>query len=49
MNVILVCPTCASAVDAQAGEHEQTLECVACGQTWVMVVDATRVAAHALT
>ncbi len=46
---ILVCPCCASAVDADAREDPQTFECVSCGQTWVMVVDADRQAQHSLT
>lgn len=49
MNVILVCPVCASPVDAQAGDRPQELECGSCGQQWTMVVDAARHAEHALT
>jgi hypothetical protein len=48
-NVILVCPCCASPVDAQAGPAIQELDCAACGQTWQMVIDAERVAEYALT
>lgn len=48
-EVILVCPCCASAVDAQAGETPQTFECVSCGQVWTMVVDADRQFTHSLT
>jgi uncharacterized protein YbaR (Trm112 family) len=47
-HVILVCPCCASPVDAQPGETEQHLECTACHQTWRMVVDAERHAEYAL-
>lgn len=48
-TVILVCPCCASPVDAVTAGHEQDMECVACGQQWHMIVDADRVAEHALT
>lgn len=48
-TVILVCPCCASTVDARTGVHEQTLQCVTCHQQWQMVVDADRVAEYALT
>lgn len=48
-QVILVCPVCASTLDAQAEETRQEFECVSCGQTWSMVVDATRHAIHSLT
>lgn len=47
--VILVCPCCASTVDAQAGEDLQHFTCIYCGQPWSMVVDADRQAAHSLT
>lgn len=46
--VILICPCCASAVDAHADPQPQTFTCVSCGQTWSMVVDADRLAAHSL-
>lgn len=49
MSVILVCPCCASPVDAEAGPDPQALECVFCDQVWEMVVDSSRVARHALT
>jgi hypothetical protein len=49
VNVILVCPCCASPVDAQPGEAEQQFECSACQQVWRMVVDADRHAEYALT
>lgn len=49
VTVILVCPCCASPVDAVAGPTEQELDCVPCGQQWHMIVDADRVAEHALT
>lgn len=48
-SVIIVCPCCASAVDAEADEKVQHFECVSCGQTWSMVVDAQRQATHSLT
>lgn len=48
-NVILVCPCCASPVDAQAGDEPQQLDCESCGQHWEMVVNAQRQAEHALT
>ncbi len=47
--VILVCPVCASTLDAEADEGSQDFECVSCGQTWSMVVDAARHAIHSLT
>lgn len=47
--VILMCPCCASAVDAEDGPDPQEFECVSCGQTWTMVVDADRLAAHSLS
>lgn len=47
--VILVCPCCASAVDATTADTAQELECLSCEQQWLMVVDAHRQAAHALT
>ncbi len=49
MFVILICPCCASTVDAEARPEEQSFECAACGQTWRMVVDADRHATHSLT
>lgn len=49
MTVILLCPCCASTIDAEASPEPQTFECVSCGQNWVMVVDYDRHTAHALT
>lgn len=46
--VILVCPCCASPVDATAAEEPQDFTCVCCGQTWSMHVDASRFTDHAL-
>lgn len=46
--VILLCPCCASTIDAQPAEDPQNFECVSCGQQWSMVVDQDRQAAHAL-
>ncbi len=48
-TAILVCPCCASTVDAEAGPDPQDFECVSCGQTWRMVVDAGRQALYSLT
>lgn len=48
-NVILVCPCCASPVDAEARREQQDLTCNACGQTWSMVVDLDRQREYALT
>lgn len=47
-QVILLCPCCASPLDAHAGPGEQRFTCDVCGQVWSMVVDADRHAAHAL-
>ncbi len=46
--VILICPCCASTVDAEPGPDPQTFTCICCGQTWTMTVDADRQAAHSL-
>lgn len=48
MHVILVCPCCASPVDAQVAEQPQHLECEVCGQQWTMIVDHARHAEYAL-
>lgn len=47
--VILVCPCCASTVEAHARDELQEFDCTGCGQQWLMVVDADRQAEHALT
>lgn len=47
--VIVLCPCCASAQDAEAAEQTQTFECISCGQTWSMQVDAERQAEHSLS
>jgi hypothetical protein len=47
--VILLCPCCASTVDAHTDPEPQQLECATCGQTWTMIVDRERQAAHSLT
>lgn len=47
--VVLVCPCCASPVDAATAAAEQNLQCLACQQSWRMVVDGDRMAEHALT
>lgn len=49
MNVIVICPCCASPVDAQSHDDEQDLHCTACGQLWSMVVNAARQREYALT
>lgn len=50
MNVILLCPCCASPVDAEDSEGVvAVLECGSCEQRWSMVVDSARVAQYALT
>lgn len=48
-QVILLCPCCASVLDAEAAPTAQEFMCLSCGQTWVMVVDHDRQAAHSLT
>lgn len=48
--VILVCPCCASPVDAVAEPDQvQQFTCLACGQSWHMVVDPQRFVQHSLT
>lgn len=47
--VVLLCPCCASPVDAVAGAQQQTLNCEVCDQSWQMIVDAARIAEYALT
>lgn len=49
MTAILICPCCASTVDAEAKPEPQTFQCVTCGQMWTMVVDADRQATHSLS
>lgn len=49
VTVILICPCCASTVDAEVAPHHQSFECVTCGQQWQMVVDEQRHAEYALT
>ena len=49
-TVILVCPCCASPLDAAGDpDTEQHFTCLGCGQTWRMVVDPRRFAQHSLT
>ena len=48
-HVIVLCPCCASTLDAKTITEPQTFTCVCCGQTWTMTVDADRHAEHALT
>ncbi len=47
-KVILVCPVCASPVDAEAKQEQQTHECISCGQSWIMTINLDRHAEHAL-
>ena len=47
--VILVCPCCASTVDAWAQSEPQEFTCLHCGQKWLMVVDTERQARFALS
>lgn len=49
VNVILVCPCCASPVDARSGDEVQDFLCLVCDQSWQMVVDQVRQAVHSLT
>lgn len=48
-QVIVLCPCCASAVDAEAQPGLQEFTCVSCGQAWSMVVEADRLAVHSLS
>lgn len=48
-KVVLLCPCCASPVDAEASSTVQDFICEVCGQRWAMAVDAARVAEYALT
>jgi hypothetical protein len=48
-KVVLLCPCCASPIDAVAGRARQDFTCGVCDQRWEMVVDAARVAEYALT
>jgi hypothetical protein len=49
VNVIIICPCCASPKDVKVSDDEQFFGCTACNQKWSMVVDADRVARNALT
>jgi transposase-like protein len=53
MNVIVICPCCATPKDVTASDpvygDEQHFVCVACDQKWSMVVDAERFKENALT
>lgn len=48
-KVVLICPCCASPVDAEAGQGRQDFTCEVCDQQFSMVVDAARIAEYALT
>jgi hypothetical protein len=48
-STVLVCPCCASPVDAVADPDIQDLTCGVCDQVWQMVVDPLRIAQYALT
>lgn len=56
-NYILMCPVCASTVDAEqkllsedrgGGPAIQVFECLPCGQEWEMCIDPARMARHSL-
>lgn len=47
--VIVVCPCCASPVDAEVLVEIQHLTCGVCGQQWGMQVDVDRISEYALT
>lgn len=49
VNVIIICPCCATPKDVKASDDEQHFTCGACYQKWAMCVDADRVDRHALT
>lgn len=49
MNVIVICPCCASPKDVTSGTDEQFFTCTSCNQKWSMVVDAARQKEYALT
>lgn len=46
--VIVVCPCCASPVDAPVSDEPEKLDCEVCGQKWTMTVDRDRHAEYAL-
>ncbi len=48
-HMIIFCPCCSSPIDAGASDDEQHFTCLACNQKWAMVVDAERLARHALS
>ncbi len=47
--VIILCPCCASTVDAYAGDDPQDFDCVQCGQEWSMLVDSDRFSIYSLS
>ncbi len=47
-SVIIVCPCCASSIDAYPTDDLQEFECVSCGQTWTMLVDYDRISTFSL-
>lgn len=49
VHVILVCPCCASTVDAEPEpDQAQRFECLQCGQVWIMTVNINRFTKHSL-
>lgn len=47
-NVILVCPCCASPLEATPDPCPQAFACENCEQQWTMTVDRNRVLFHSL-
>ncbi len=47
VTVILVCPCCASTVDA-ADDGTEAFRCDACGQQWAMRLDVDRLRQYSL-
>jgi hypothetical protein len=48
-KVVLLCPCCASPIDAEGSTQQQDFTCDVCGQRWAMAVDLDRIAEYALT
>jgi hypothetical protein len=47
--MVLVCPCCASAVDATASPDIETFLCATCGQVWEMIPDPARQQTYSLS
>lgn len=47
--VIVICPCCATPMDAPVDDMQREFECLSCGQAWRMAVEADRFTEHALT